>query len=590
MKSVSKLTLLVALLAALPLLVARAQFVPPPHQPDVARGKSGMIVAAEPFAAEAGLEILRKGGNAVDAAVAVSFALAVTHPQAGNLGGGGFLLIRLADGRAVFLDYRETAPAAASAGMYLDAAGNPVPQASTVGWRASGVPGTVAGLELALRSYGTMSLAQVLEPAIRLAQRGFPVGERLAADLREPESETRLSSDRESRRIFLRNGKPYKAGEIFKQPELARTLKRIARNGAREFYEGSLAAELARAMKRHGGLLTRDDLRGYQPVARPPLGGRFREFGILTAPPPSSGGIALLEMLAMLDPLLEPGAEPLAPATLHVVAEAMRRAFAARARYLGDPDFACVSAAALVEARYAEALRASIDPQRATPSAELALPEAAGCPAAAAGRSESGETTHLSVIDRDGNAVSNTYTLNDYFGSGVTVPGLGFLLNNEMDDFTTQPGGTNSYNLRQSEANKIEPRKRPLSSMTPTLVTRDGKIFLVLGSPGGPRIINAVLLVLLNRLVFGRALAEAIALPRYHQQWLPDALFVEEGFLTEEQRRALEAMGHAVRPIGEVSSDHPRHVGQVNAIERDPETRAYLGVADGRRGNVARGY
>jgi len=557
--------------------------------PDVAHGSAGMVVAAEPLAAEAGLAILRQGGNAVDAAVAVAFALAVTHPQAGNLGGGGFMLVRLADGRAAFIDYREVAPAAARADMYLDADGKTIPDASTLGWRAAGVPGTVAGLDLALRNYGTLSLNQVLEPAIRLAERGFPVGQRLADDLRDDAA--RLSRFPDSRRIFLRNGRTFRPGDHFRPRELARTLKHLARYGARSFYEGALAGQLVSEMRSHKGLITRDDLRKYQPVVRQPLAGRFRGYDILTAPPPSSGGIALLEMLAILDPLLPAEADPLAPGTIHLVTEAMRRAFADRARYLGDPDFACIPVEGLLARRHTELLRASIDPERASASAKLSPPEADGCPASvAAAPKESSETTHFTVIDRAGNVVSNTYTINDYFGNAVIVPGLGYLLNNEMDDFTVNPGAPNAYGLVQGAANRIEPRKRPLSSMMPTLVLREGQLVLALGAPGGPRIINSLVLVLLNRLAFGRPLPEAVALPRYHHQWLPDALFVEEGVFADTQLAALRARGHVVRPISEVSSDRPKSIGRVNAIEHDPATGQFTGVGDARGGNVARGF
>jgi len=594
-----------ALLAAL-LALCLAGTAPAPAQapqpdaagtPDVARGTKGMVVAAEPFAAEAGIEILRQGGNAVDAAVAVAFALAVTHPSAGNLGGGGFMLIRKANGRATFVDYRETAPAAARPDMYLDDKGELIPGRSTEGWQAAGVPGTVAGLELALRVHGTMSLHQVLEPAIRLADKGFPVSERLARSLER--NADRLGRDPESRKIFLRHGRPYRPGEVLKQKDLARTLKRIAALGARDFYEGSLAERFVKESKKGGGLFTRDDLKDYRAVLRQPVRGSFRGYEILTAPPPSSGGVALLETLNMLEPLLTAEDKPDDPATIHLVTEALRRAFADRARYLADSDFVQVPVQALTDKAYAAEFRSSIDRERASASTTLARPDparfqpAAPAPAAAVSRREGANTTHFSIVDAAGNAVANTYTLNDSYGAALTVAGLGVLLNNTMDDFTTKPGAPNAlFHLVQSDGNKVEPGKRPLSSMTPTIVVRDAQPWLVLGSPGGPRIISAVIEVALNRLAFGDNLALAIARPRFHHQWLPDALYVEDGAFTEAQLSALRARGHTVRMITELSSapSAPTGVGRVNAIERDPVTGELVGVADARGGGAARGY
>ncbi len=586
-------------LALVILLCGTSVAVPPPldqpataGQPDVARSSTGMIVADEPIAAQAGLEILSRGGNAIDAAVAVAFALAVTHPQAGNLGGGGFMLIRKANGETIFIDYREVAPAAARADMYLDSEGKRLPGASTEGWRAAAVPGTVAGLEFALKNYGTQPWDKVMGPAIRLADKGFPVSQRLADDLID--SAPKLGRFSESRKIFLNGGKFLNPGDTFKQKDLADTLEKIAKGGAREFYQGSVATKLEAEVKRNGGLLTAADLRAYQVKIRQPLVGKFRGYEVITAPPPSSGGVALLEMLNILDPLLPADAKARDPATMHVVTESMRRAFADRARYLADADFACVPVEMLTAATYAGQVRASINREHASASAKLELPPATGCKATpqVAGR-EGSNTTHFAVIDSEGNAVANTYTINQFFGSGVTVPGLGFLLNDEMDDFTTRPGAPNVlFNLVQSDANKIEPGKRPLSSMTPTIVTRDGQTVLVLGSPGGARIINGVLLVLLNRLAFGMSLPEAVALPRYHHQWLPDALFLEKSSFTSVQVDALRNLGHDVRDISEISAaiPKPKSVGQVNAIERDPKTGELIGVGDGRRGGVARTY
>ncbi|MGH9780147.1 MAG: gamma-glutamyltransferase [Candidatus Acidiferrales bacterium] len=558
------------------------------------RSTGGMIVADEPLAAQAGLEILSRGGNAVDAAVAVAFALAVTHPQAGNIGGGGFMLIRKANGETVFIDYREVAPAAATPGMYLDEKGQLVPKASTESWRASGVPGTVAGLEFALKNHGTQPWDKVIDPAIRLAEGGFEVSPRLSEDIEE--NAPKLRRFAETTDIFFRKGKALQPGDKLKQKDLADTLKKIAKGGAREFYQGSIAAAIENQMKRSRGLITRDDLRAYQVKTREPLVGEFRGYQIVTAPPPSSGGVAVLEMLNTLDHLLPADTRAQDTGTMHVVAEAMRRAFADRARYLADPDFACVPVAELTNPEYGARLSTLISRERASSSAGLKMPDVskpapAGCkPSAQVAGREGSNTTHFSVIDSEGNAVANTYTLNDSFGSGVTVPGLGFLLNDEMDDFTTKPGEPNMFKLIQSDANKIEPGKRPLSSMTPTIVVRGGKTVLVLGSPGGGRIINSVLLVLLNRLAFNLELPEAVALPRYHHQWLPDTLFVEKEMFTQEKIDALRALGHDVRDVSEMSSSGPKFIGQVNAIERDPKTGELIGVGDGRRGGVARAH
>lgn len=547
------------------------------------------MVADEPLAAQCGVEILRRGGNAVDAAVAVAFALAVTYPQAGNLAGGGFMLVRTAKGEAVFLDYREVAPRAATADMFAGGG-------AAEGWRSAGVPGTVAGLAYALERYGTRPWRELLEPAIRLARGGFPVGEGLAKDLEEARS--RLAGSPESRRIFLPRGRPPEPGETIQQKALARTLETLARRGPRDFYEGSIARRLAREMARHGGLVSLDDLRSYRVRERKPLEGSFRGYEIRTAPPPSAGGMGLLEILNALDRLLPERPDPGNPELVHVVAEAMRRAFADRARYLGDPDFACVPVEALLSPSYAQALARSIVPRSASRSGRLELPDPAlvagispPCgPAPPAPSREGSETTHFAVADAEGNVVANTYTLNDSFGSGIAVPGLGFLLNDEMDDFTTRPGASNLYGLVQSEANRIEPGKRPVSSMMPTLVLREGEPVLVLGSPGGSRIVSAVTLVLFYRLACGLSLEEAIAAPRFHHQWLPDVLFVEgEGF-SAGQLEALRGFGHEVRSISEMGRSGWKFSGQVNAIERDPKTGRLLGVADGRRNGAARGF
>ena len=448
--------------------------------PAPVRARHGMIVSVNEQASGVGVAVLKDGGNAVDAAIATAFALAVTYPAAGNLGGGGFLLLRFKDGRATFIDFRERAPAAASRHMYLDASGNVVPEASTVGLRAAAVPGTVAGLEYASRKYGRLRWSRLVAPAVALARNGFPISYELARALSSPETVKRLSRFPASKRIFLRDGRFYRPGERFVQRDLARTLGRIRRGGAREFYRGQTARKLAAFMEHNGGLISLEDLGDYQVVEREPITGTYRGYQIVSAPPPSSGGVALLEMLNILEAarLAKKGA--LSADAIHWTVEAMRRAFADRARYLGDPDFARIPVHGLTDKKYAATLRASIDPERATSSLSLG----GGDPMPF----EASETTHLSVVDREGNAAALTYTLNDWYGCGVTAEGLGFLLNNEMDDFTSKPGVPNDAGLLQGEANSIAPGKRPLSNMTPTVVTRDGKLVLVVGSPGGPRL------------------------------------------------------------------------------------------------------
>jgi gamma-glutamyltranspeptidase/glutathione hydrolase len=533
----------------------------PPKTGDETRSRLGIVASSERHASEAGAEILRRGGNAVDAAVATGLALAVTYPTAGNLGGGGFMLIRMADGRTNAIDYREVAPLAASRTMYLDAAGERKPGGAREGRTAAGVPGTVAGLELALRKYGTMSWAEVVEPARRLAAEGFPVSEDLARELREVSS---LAADPESRRVFQRDGRTYEAGEILAQPDLAATLERLKTRGPKEFYQGETARLLVEDMKRGGGIITREDLKRYRPVERKPVRGIYRDHEIITMPPPSSGGVAVLQMLGILTGL---GVEPDAPAAerAHLLVEAMRRAFADRARYMGDPDFVKVPVKQLLDETYTEKQALLIHRSRATPSAEVASEPIPGY--------ESPQTTHFSVVDRWGNAVANTYTLNEGYGSGIMVKGAGFLLNNEMDDFTSKPGAPNMFGLIQGEANAIAPRKRPLSSMTPTIVLKGGKLFLVLGSPGGPTIINSVFQVLLNVIDGGMRLPDAVAAPRLHHQWMPDTL-THESSLPDALAAELTRRGHVLRRV--------RSIGDVQAIHVEPATGDRVGVSDPR--------
>ena len=496
-----------------------------------------MVVAEEPNAAEVGAAVLKAGGNAVDAAVAVALALAVTYPVAGNLGGGGFLLARFADGRTSFIDFRERAPSKASRDMYLDAHGK-LTQDSIEGWRASGVPGTVRGLELAHRKYGSKPWKELVSPAIQLATDGFPAPYGLVEALNS--ARNRFERYPASKAIF---GKPIEVGEKFVQPDLARTLQRIA-NDPGDFYEGETARRLAEAMAANGGLITLDDLKAYKAVERTPLTGRYKGYEITTAPPPSSGGVGILQMLGVLQGSDYEKAGWGAAATIHYVTETMRRYYADRSEYLGDPDFTKVPVRALTHPDYIRKQRASIDRERAGKSEAVRPGELSAY--------ENSETTHLSVVDKAGNAVSLTYTLNGGHGSAVTAPGLGFLLNNEMDDFAAQPGSPNMFGLVQGEANAIKPGKRPLSSMTPTILTRDGKLFMVVGGPGGGRIITAVLQTILNVVDFGMNVQDAVDAPRFHHQWQPDKITLERGF-SPDTIRLLQQRGHEVEQIPAVA-------------------------------------
>jgi gamma-glutamyltranspeptidase/glutathione hydrolase len=510
------------------------------------RARHGMVVTRERHATEAGLQTLKSGGNAIDAAVTVGLALAVTHPSAGNIGGGGFMLIRLADGRTTFIDFRERAPQSASHDMYLGPDGKPT-RDSVLGYRAAGIPGTVRGLEFANKKYGKKVWAELVHPAVELAAKGFPVSYGLAQSLR---GQREFENFPESKRIFQRGGKYYEAGEILVQPELARTLERIEKQGAKDFYEGETAQLLAKDMSAHGGLITVADLKSYQVHERATLTGSYKGYTILTAPPPSSGGIGILQMLGMLETSgYEKGGAGSA-SVVHYMTEAMRRYFADRSEHLGDSDFYKVPTAALLDPKYIAKRRASIDPVRATPSAEIK-------PASFTGK-ESNETTHYTIADGDGNIVCVTYTLNGGFGSKVTATGLGFLLNNEMDDFAAKPGVPNMYGLIQGEANSIAPGKTPLSAMTPTIVLKDGKPVLALGSPGGPTIINSVLEVIVNVLDFGMNVQDAVNWPRFHHQWMPDDLRMEPGY-SPDTIALLEQRGYTVRRVnaqGEVAAIH----------------------------------
>ena len=578
-------------LIVLLLAVLMVSTVPAPAAIQPVHAPHAIVVSVHELGSRAGAEIMQAGGNAVDAAVATGFALAVVHPQAGNLGGGGFMLIRIADGRAHFVDYREKAPAAATANMYLDAQGNVIDNASVVGYKAVGVPGSVAGLAYAEKEYGKLTLGQVMAPAIKLARDGYPLAWQDAHDLRDGD----LAKFSESRRIFQRNGDYYKQGEVFRQPELARTLERIAKDPD-EFYHGAMARELAASMQKGGGLITADDLAHYEVKEREPIRGTYRGYEIISAPPPSSGGIALLEILNILEGYDLAKAEDRSAASVHLTVEAFRRAFYDRAEFLGDPDFSKIPVAQLIDKKYGAAWRESIDPAHASVSEALKRPAifneleqyASQHPQAFVVR-EPEHTTHYSVVDSDGNAVAVTTTLNDSFGSRVTAEDLGFLLNDEMDDFAAKQGVPNLYGLIQGPANAIGPGKRPLSAMTPTIVLKDGKLFLVLGSPGGARIITTVANILMGVVDYGMNIQEAVNAPRFHNQWMPDAVNVEQWF-SPDAVKLLEQMGHKVE-IGEtVAGDWVPYWSDGECIAIDPKTGDRLGASDVRNNGKAVGY
>jgi gamma-glutamyltranspeptidase/glutathione hydrolase len=532
-----------------------------------------MVASTDVIASRIGVEVMKRGGNAIDAAVAVGLALAVTWPSAGNLGGGGFMMIRRADGNTEIVDYRERAPLAASREMYLNAEGNVVKKASTVGHRAVGVPGTVAGLSLALQRHGKLKWADVVEPARKLAAEGFDVSYHLARSLRG--SRKLLQRFPESKRIFLRDRKFYNEGEHFIQPELAATLTRLKTHGSREFYEGDTSRMIVDDMKAGGGLITAQDLKEYEPTIRKPLKGTYRGYEILTMPPPSSGGTALLEMLNVLSHYNVSEMGHNSSQHVHLLVETMRRAFADRAAHLGDADFVQVPVGGLISPEYADELTKALDLERATPSSKIRE----GNPVAY----ESPETTHFTVVDGEGNVVSNTYTLNNSYGSGVTARGTGVLLNNEMDDFTSKPGVANAYGLIQSESNSIAPRKRPLSAMTPTIVLKDGKVYFAVGSPGGPTIINTVLQVISNIVDFRMNIKQAVDAPRFHHQWMPDEIRWEPRGLNADTYAELETKGHTF-------ASRPRYMGDAEGIMIDPGSGMRLGASDPRLGGVPVGY
>ncbi|MDP1578873.1 MAG: gamma-glutamyltransferase [Candidatus Didemnitutus sp.] len=552
-------------------------------QRSAVEARHAMVASAHVLASQAGVEILQQGGNAVDAAIATGLALAVVYPWAGPLGGGGFMLVHLADGRQIAIDYRETAPAAATREMYLtpDGALRQGHDSSTVGWRASGVPGNIAGFAHALAHYGSgkVTWAELCEPARRLAADGHLVSQTTALGLRK--AAPLLSQFAETKAVFLKNGEFYASGERWVQADLGATFARLQAHGPREFYEGETARLIANGMAQHGGLITLADLAGYRPVERTPLRGTYRGLEILTMPPPSSGGIALLQMLQMLEPHDVGALGHNSAAKYHLFAEVMKRAFRDRAEYLGDPDFVHVPVNQLLDPAYAHKRMADFSPDRATPAA--AVQPGLGKFVAAA-RAESTETTHFSVVDAEGNAVANTYTINGGFGSGVTIPGTGILMNNEMDDFTSKPGTPNMFGLIQSEANAIAPHKRPLSSMTPTIVLQKGQPLLVTGSPGGPTIINTVLQVITNVIDHQMPVMAAVEAPRIHNQWMPDIVTFERYGMSPDTHAILTALGHT---IPERKSYEGATQGDAETIFIDPATGLRHGAADPRKGDSA---
>ncbi len=569
-----------ALLHAWLVLALAAAGVAHGASPAPVAAEHGMVVTAQRLATRVGVDVLERGGNAIDAAVAVGYALAVVYPAAGNLGGGGFMTLHLADGRNAFVDFRERAPLAARPDMYLDAQGRPIRGASVRGHLAVGVPGSVAGLEAARERYGSMTREQLIAPAVRLADEGFVLDAGDVEMLRTATADFRR--DAPSAAIFLNRGEPWAVGERLVQRDLAATLQRIAKEGAAGFYDGPVAEAIARASADGGGIITREDLARYEPRERTPIECEYRGFRIVSAPPPSSGGVIVCEILNVLEgyPLAEEGFR--SARAVHWQIEAMRHAYFDRNTYLGDPDFVRNPVERLLDKSYAERVRRAIDPARAGVSRELRPGVAPH---------EGSNTTHYSIADAMGNAVSVTYTLNDWFGARVTVPGTGVLLNNEMDDFTVKTGVPNLYGLVQGDANAIAPGKRPLSSMSPTIVTRDGRVTMVLGTPGGSRIITAVVHTLLNVIDYGMTIQEAVDMPRFHQQWLPEETALERFAISPDTRKLLVDMGHRFAgppPAGHVAAIL---VGAPSLGGKPRGQAKFYGANDPRRGTgLAAGY
>ena len=554
----------------------------PGHAASVApvAAENGMVVSAQHLATQVGIEVLKRGGNAVDAAVAVGYALAVAYPAAGNLGGGGFMTIQLADGRKTFLDFRETAPKGATANMYLDKDGNVVAGLSTKGHLAVGVPGSVAGMEYAREKYGTMKRADVIAPALQLAEDGFVLDQ---GDVSMLQTSTKdFQDDPASAAIFLNNGKPFQVGERLTQHELAETLREISKRGNDGFYKGWVGAAIVASSQAGKGLLTQEDLDNYKVRELAPVECDYRGYHVVSAPPPSSGGVVICEILNILEgyPLKELGYH--SAQAVHYQIEAMRHAYVDRNSYLGDPDFVKNPLERLLDKNYAAKIRAVIDPAKAGVSKDIKP----GVPP-----HEGSNTTHYSIADKDGNAVSVTYTLNDWFGAKVTAAKTGVLLNDEMDDFTAKVGVPNLYGLVQGEANSIVPGKRPLSSMSPTIVTRDGKPVMVVGTPGGSRIITAVLLTMINAIDYGMDAQEAVDMPRFHQQWLPEATNLEDFTLSPDTRKILEGMGHKFGPPQPANHLAVIIIGAPSLDGKPVGNNRFYGANDPRRNSgLAAGY
>ena len=545
--------------------------------PEPVRGRHAMVASQHELASKIGVDILKKGGNAVDAAIAVGIALAVVYPEAGNIGGGGFMLIRKTDGSAFAIDYREMAPAAAHRDIFIDKDGNLIrgEGSSTIGYRASGVPGTLAGFDLAFRKHGSgkVKWRDLVEPARRIAENGYVLSNRLANLLVAYKNQ--LSKYPESNRVFLNNGQLYKEGDLFKQPDLALTLARVRDQGAQEFYTGRTAQLIAADMKANKGLITLEDLKNYKAKERSPLRGSYRGHEIITMPPPSSGGIVMLQVLNMLESYDIRGMGHNSAAKFHLLAESMRRSFADRAEFMADPDFADVPVEHLIDKKYAEKRRESIDLTKASSSTDVGH--------GAVGGTEGTETTHYTVVDAAGNVVSNTYTINDLYGSQVTIKGTGVLMNDEMDDFAARPGKPNMFGLIQGERNAVQPMKRPLSSMTPTIVMRkDGKPWFALGARGGPRIITAVLQSVINVIDHDMNIQQAIDAPRVHQQWFPDEILYEPYGMSPDTLNVLRSFGHKF-------AERPGYIASATGI-MIAQDGVRLGAIDSRSDGTAIGY
>lgn len=545
---------------------------------DPVRANNAIVASQHELASKIGADIMKRGGNAVDAAIAVGLALAVVYPEAGNLGGGGFMLIRFKDGRTAAIDYREMAPKAASRDIFVDKDGNVIrgEGGSTIGYRASGVPGTPAGFDLAFKKYGSGKIkwSELVEPSRKLAADGYVLSYRLA-NLFKAYAKN-LEKYEDSKRIFLKGGAFYKEGELFKQPELAATLQRMQVSGAREFYTGKTAGLIAADMKKNNGLITLEDLKNYVAKEREPLKGKYRGYDIISMPPPSSGGIVLMQVLQMLEKYDIKKMGYNSAEKLHLLAEAERRSFADRAEYMADPDFADVPLKQLLNRNYLLGRANTINLTKASKSDEIKQGNIA--------ISEGTETTHYTVADAQGNVVSNTYTINDLYGSAVTAKGTGVLLNDEMDDFAARPGKPNMFGLIQGERNKVEGGKRPLSSMTPTIVLRkDGSVWFAVGARGGPRIISAVLQSVINVIDHDMNIQEAIDAPRIHHQWFPDEIFYEQYGISPDSRKILESYGHKF-------ADKPGGIASATGIAIEEKTGVKLGAIDSRSDGEAIGY